>query len=104
MWQLFQGAIPGMVRAQRVDSNVPAVIVAETMTPHQNHRFDVVNFTIEIPVMRMPDGLSEHPHMKALRRACEQSTWAYSYVLGVSETWGGPSYTFTISTVVEKDA
>lgn len=104
VWRALQTAIPGLVRVQRVDSNAPAVIVAETCAPHSNHKYDMLDYTVEIPVPRMPDGLREDARAVALRQACEENTWSYSYVLGVSETWGGPSYTFTIAVTVIKDA
>lgn len=104
VWTYLQEAIPGMVRAQRVESKAPAVIVAEALNPLSTHRYDVIDLTIEIPVVRMPDKLSEDPRVTALRKQCEDRTWSHTYVLGVSENWGGASYTFTLSVTVEKDA
>ena len=96
--------MPGIVRVQRVEAKAPAVIVAEALSPLSTHRFDVVDLTVEVPVVRMPDVLAEDDRVKALRRLCAAQAWAHTYVLGISENWGGPSYTFTLSVTVEKDA
>lgn len=104
VWNLLQEAIPGVVRAQRVDSKAPAVIVAEALSPLSTHKFDVLDLSIEIPLVRMPDKLDEDPRAAALRRQCVAQKWAHTYVLGVSENWGGPSYTYTVTVTVEKDA
>lgn len=104
LWTLLQGAIPGMTRAQRVDGKAPAVIVTESVDPLSTHRFEAITLTIEIPVVRMLDDLKEDPRATALRRLCRDRAWAHTYVLGVSENWGGASYTFTLSVTVECDA
>lgn len=104
LWTLMQEAVPGIVRVQRVDSKAPAFIVAEALSPLSSHRFDVIDYTIEIPVLRMPEALAEDSRAVALRRLCAERAWSHTYVFGVSENWGGPSYTFTLTVQVEKDA
>lgn len=93
-----------MTRAQRVDGKAPAVIVAEALNPLSTHRYDTIDLTIEIPVVRMPDELKEDSRVVALRKLCRDKAWAHTYVFGVSENWGGASYTFTLTVTVECDA
>ena len=104
VWDVLQTAVPGIIRTPRIATDAPAVIMTEVMTQRSDHRTDSIALGIVVPVRRMPDGLEEDARIKALRRACLEQRWEHTYVLGSSDDWGGPIYTFTLTAVVIKDA
>lgn len=104
VWDVLQAALPGIVRTPRIATDAPAVIMSESMTQRPDHRTDSIALGIVVPVRRLPDGLEEDARIKALRRACLEQRWEHTYVLGSSDDWGGPIYTFALTAVVIKDA
>lgn len=104
VWAALRAAVPGIIRTPRVAQDAPAVVMAETVTQRPDHKMDNLGLTIVVPVRRLLDGLAEDARIQALRRACIEQRWEHSYLLGNSDDWGGPIYTFEMTAVVMKDA
>lgn len=75
-----------------MDSDAPAVVYAETLSPQGSHRVYSYRLQIAIPLVRMPDDLQDDPRVIALRKMCKANGISWTHTLSLNEDLRGPIY------------